>query len=157
MRAVLIRVTRASITIDGQAGGSMGRGYVVLVGVKPGDGPAEAAWMAKKCAEMRIFEDENEKMNLGLGDVGGGMLVVSNFTLYADCSHGRRPDFFGAARPEEAIPVYEVFLADLRARGIPLLTGKFGADMAIDHVNDGPVTLILDTDTMMKRKPEGKQ
>ncbi len=157
MRAVLIRVTRASITIDGQAGGSMGRGYVVLVGVKPGDGPAEAAWMAKKCAEMRIFEDENEKMNLGLGDVGGGMLVVSNFTLYADCSHGRRPDFFGAARPEEAIPVYEAFLADLRARGIPLLTGKFGADMAIDHVNDGPVTLILDTDTMMKRKPEGKQ
>ena len=157
MRAVLIRVTRASITIDGQAGGSMGRGYVVLVGVKPGDGPAEAAWMAKKCAEMRIFEDENEKMNLGLGDVGGGMLVVSNVTLYADCSHGRRPDFFGAARPEEAIPVYEAFLADLRARGIPLLTGQFGADMAIDHVNDGPVTLILDTDTMMKRKPEGKQ
>ena len=157
MRAVLIRVTRASITIDGQDGGSMGRGYVVLVGVKPGDGPAEAAWMAKKCAEMRIFEDENEKMNLGLGDVGGGMLVVSNFTLYADCSHGRRPDFFGAARPEEAIPVYEAFLAELRARGIPLLTGRFGADMAIDHVNDGPVTLILDTDTMMKRKPEGKQ
>lgn len=157
MRAVLIRVTRASITIDGQDGGSMGRGYVVLVGVKPGDGPAEAAWMAKKCAEMRIFEDENEKMKLGLGDVGGGMLVVSNFTLYADCSHGRRPDFFGAARPEEAIPVYEAFLAELRARGIPLLTGRFGADMAIDHVNDGPVTLILDTDTMMKRKPEGKQ
>ena len=151
MRAVLIRVTRASITIDGQDGGSMGRGYVVLVGVKPG------AWMAKKCAEMRIFEDEHEKMNLGLGDVGGGMLVVSNFTLYADCSHGRRPDFFGAARPEEAIPVYEAFLADLRARGVPLLTGKFGADMAIDHVNDGPVTLILDTDTMMKKKPEGKQ
>lgn len=157
MRAVLIRVTRASITIDGQDGGSMGRGYVVLVGVKPGDGPAEAAWMAKKCAEMRIFEDEHEKMNRGLGDVGGGMLVVSNFTLYADCSHGRRPDFFGAARPEEAIPVYEAFLAELRARGIPLLTGRFGADMAIDHVNDGPVTLILDTDTMMKRKPEGKQ
>lgn len=157
MRAVLIRVTRASITIDGQDGGFMGRGYVVLVGVKPGDGPAEAAWMAKKCAEMRIFEDEHEKMNLGLGDVGGGMLVVSNFTLYADCSHGRRPDFFGAARPEEAIPVYEAFLADLRARGVPLLTGKFGADMAIDHVNDGPVTLILDTDTMMKKKPEGKQ
>ena len=156
MRAVLIRVTRASITIDGQDGGSMSRGYVVLVGVKPGDGPAEAAWMAKKCAEMRIFEDEHEKMNLGLGDVGGGMLVVSNFTLYADCSQGRRPDFFGAARPEEAIPVYEAFLADLRARGIPLLTGKFGADMAIDHVNDGPVTLILDTDTMMKKKPEGK-
>lgn len=157
MRAVLIRVTRASITIDGQDGGSMGKGYLVLVGVKPGDGMAEAAWMARKCAEMRIFEDENEKMNLGLAQVNGGMMVVSNFTLYADCSHGRRPDFFGAARPEEAIPVYEAFLSDLRSRGIPLITGKFGADMAIDHVNDGPVTLILDTDQMMKKKPEGKQ
>lgn len=151
MRAVLIRVTRASITINGQDGGSMGKGYLVLVGVKPGDTEAEAAYLAKKCAELRIFEDENLKMNLSLADVGGSMMVVSNFTLYADCSHGRRPDFFGAARPETAIPVYEAFLREIRAREIPLLTGEFGADMAIDHVNDGPVTIIMDTDQMMKK------
>lgn len=151
MRAVLIRVSRAAITINGEAGGSMEQGFVVLVGVKPGDTEQEAAYLAKKCAEMRIFEDKNGKMNRSLADVGGSMLVVSNFTLYADCSHGRRPDFFGAARPEVAIPVYEAFLRELRARQVPLLTGEFGADMAIDHVNDGPVTLILDTDQMMKR------
>lgn len=151
MRAVLIRVTRASITINGQDGGSMGKGYLVLVGVKPGDTEAEAAYLAKKCAELRIFEDENLKMNLSLADVGGSMMVVSNFTLYADCSHGRRPDFFGAARPETAIPVYEAFLREIREREIPLLTGEFGADMAIDHVNDGPVTIIMDTDQMMKK------
>lgn len=151
MRAVLIRVSRAAITINGEVGGSMEQGFVVLVGVKPGDTEQEAAYLAKKCAEMRIFEDENGKMNRSLADVGGSMLVVSNFTLYADCSHGRRPDFFGAARPEVAIPVYEAFLRELRARQVPLLTGEFGADMAIDHVNDGPVTLILDTDQMMKR------
>ncbi len=151
MRAVLIRVSRAAITIDGREGGSMGKGFVVLVGVKPEDTAQEAQYLAKKCAEMRIFEDENGKMNKSLADVGGSMLVVSNFTLYADCSHGRRPDFFGAARPDVAIPVYEAFLAEVRQRGIPLLTGEFGADMAIDHVNDGPVTLILDTDQMLKR------
>lgn len=151
MRAVVIRVSRASITINGADGGSMERGFVVLVGVKPGDTEKEAAYLAKKCAELRVFEDENGKMNRGLADVGGSMLVVSNFTLYADCSHGRRPDFFGAARPDAAIPVYEAFLSELRARQVPLLTGEFGADMAIDHVNDGPVTLILDTDQMLKR------
>ncbi len=151
MRAVLIRVSRASITIDGKDGGAMGKGFVVLVGVKPEDTAQEAQYLAKKCAEMRIFEDENGKMNKSLADVGGSMMVVSNFTLYADCSHGRRPDFFGAARPDVAIPVYEAFLAEVRQRGIPLLTGEFGADMAIDHVNDGPVTLILDTDQMLKR------
>ena len=151
MRAVLIRVSRASITIDGRDGGSMGKGFVVLVGVKPEDTEKEAVYLAKKCAEMRIFEDENLKMNLGLADVGGSMMVVSNFTLYADCSHGRRPDFFHAARPEVAIPVYEAFLREIRAREIPLITGEFGADMYIDHVNDGPVTFILDTDQMMKK------
>ncbi len=151
MRAVLIRVSRASITIDGKDGGSMDKGFVVLVGVKPEDTAQEAQYLAKKCAEMRIFEDENGKMNKSLADVGGSMMVVSNFTLYADCSHGRRPDFFGAAKPDIAIPVYEAFLAEVRQRGIPLLCGEFGADMAIDHVNDGPVTLILDTDQMLKR------
>ena len=151
MRAVLIRVSRASITINGEKGGSMDKGFVVLVGVKPEDTVQEAAYLAKKCAEMRIFEDENGKMNKSLSDVGGSMMVVSNFTLYADCSHGRRPDFFHAAKPDIAIPVYEHFVSEVKARGIPLITGEFGADMAIDHVNDGPVTLILDTDQMMKK------
>ena len=151
MRAVVIRVSRASITINGEAGGSMGKGFVVLVGVKPEDTTQEAAYLAKKCAEMRVFEDENGKMNKSLSDVGGSMMVVSNFTLYADCSHGRRPDFFHAAKPDIAIPVYEHFVSEIKARGIPLITGEFGADMAIDHVIDGPVTLILDTDQMLKR------
>ena len=151
MRAVLIRVSRASITINGEKGGSMDKGFVVLVGVKPEDTLQEAAYLAKKCAEMRIFEDENGKMNKSLSDVGGSMMVVSNFTLYADCSHGRRPDFFHAAKPDIAIPVYEHFVSEVKARGIPIITGEFGADMAIDHVNDGPVTLILDTDQMLKR------
>ncbi len=151
MRAVVIRVSRASITINGEAGGSMDKGFVVLVGVKPEDTTQEAAYLAKKCAEMRVFEDENGKMNKSLSDVGGSMMVVSNFTLYADCSHGRRPDFFHAAKPDIAIPVYEHFVSEIKVRGIPLITGEFGADMAIDHVNDGPVTLILDTDQMLKR------
>ncbi len=152
MRAVVIRVSRASITIHGAAGGSIGQGLVVLVGVQPGDTSREAGYLAKKCAELRIFEDENGKMNRSLEDVGGGMLAVSNFTLYADCSHGRRPDFFRAARPAEAIPVYEAFLAALRERGLPLITGEFGAEMTIDHVNDGPVTIIMDTDQMIKKE-----
>ena len=129
----------------------MGKGFVVLVGVKPEDTAAEAAYLAKKCAELRVFEDENGKMNKALADVGGSMMVVSNFTLYADCSHGRRPDFFHAARPEVAIPVYEHFISQIKERGLPLITGEFGADMAIDHVNDGPVTLIMDTDQMLKK------
>ena len=151
MRAVIIRVSRASITIDGQPGGSMDKGFVVLVGVKQEDTVTEAAYLAKKCAELRVFEDENGKMNKALADVGGSMMVVSNFTLYADCSHGRRPDFFGAAKPDIAIPVYEHFLSEVKSRGIPMICGKFGADMAIDHVNDGPVTIIMDTDQMMKK------
>ena len=151
MRAVIIRVSRASITINGTPGGSMDKGFVVLVGVKPEDTEKEAAYLAKKCAELRVFEDENGKMNKGLADVGGTMMVVSNFTLYADCSHGRRPDFFRAAKPDIAIPVYEHFLKEIRAREIPLITGEFGADMAIDHVNDGPVTIIMDTDLMLKK------
>ena len=126
MRAVIIRVSRASITIDGQPGGSMDKGFVVLVGVKPEDTTAEAAYLAKKCAELRVFEDENGKMNKALADIGGSMMVVSNFTLYADCSHGRRPDFFHAAKPDIAIPVYEHFVSEVKARGIPLITGEFG-------------------------------
>ena len=151
MRAVITRVSRASITINGTPGGSMDKGFVVLIGVKPEDTEKEAAYLAKKCAELRVFEDENGKMNKALADVGGTMMVVSNFTLYADCSHGRRPDFFRAAKPDIAIPVYEHFLQEIRDRELPLITGEFGADMAIDHVNDGPVTLIMDTDQMLKK------
>ena len=151
MRAVVIRVSRANITINGQPGGSIGRGFLVLVGIREGDGQAESAYLAKKCAELRVFEDENGKMNKSLTDIGGSILAVSNFTLYADCSRGRRPDFFHAAKPATAIPVYEHFLEQIRAHGVPLETGEFGADMQIDHVNDGPVTLILDTDHMMNR------
>jgi D-tyrosyl-tRNA(Tyr) deacylase len=151
MRAVVVRVSRASVTIDGEAGGEIGKGLLVLLGVGPQDTEKEAAYLAKKCAEMRIFEDENGKMNLGLSDIGGGMMVVSNFTLYADCAKGRRPDFFYAAKPDVAIPLYEKFLSELSAFGIKPVTGKFGADMQIDHVNDGPVTLILDTERMLKK------
>ena len=143
MRAVLMRVSRASIRIDGVESGSMGRGFVVLVGVKEGDGPQEAAYLAKKCAEMRIFEDENEKMNLNLEQVGGSILVVSQFTLYADTS-SRRPGFSGAAKPDLAIPLYERFMDRCRARGFPVEHGEFGADMQVASVNDGPVTILFD-------------
>ena len=151
MRAVVTRVKSASVEIDGKTVGKTDGGFLVLLGVKTGDTEAEAEKLVSKICQLRVFEDGKGKMNRSLADVGGAMMVVSNFTLYADCSHGRRPDFFRAARPEEAIPVYERFVEEVRARGIPLITGEFGADMAIDHVNDGPVTLILDTDQMLKK------
>ncbi len=152
MRAVVTRVSRASIEINGVPGGSMGRGLLVLLGIGPNDTEKEAVYLAEKCAVQRIFEDENGKMNKSMEDIGGEMMVVSNFTLYADCSHGRRPDFFGAARPEVAIPLYECFKNRLTELGVRYHCGEFGADMKIDHINDGPVTLIMDTDAMMKKK-----
>ena len=151
MKAVIQRVTRASVTVDGKITGEIEKGFLVLLGVMDGDTEAQAELLASKIAKLRVFEDENGKMNKSLSDVGGSVMVVSNFTLYADCSHGRRPDFFHAAKPDIAIPVYEHFVSEIKARGIPLITGEFGADMAIDHVNDGPVTLILDTDQMLKK------
>jgi D-tyrosyl-tRNA(Tyr) deacylase len=151
MRAIVIRVSRAAITIDGVAGGQMGRGLLVLVGFKEGDTPADAAYIAKKVLGLRVFEDADGKMNLGLSEIGGGVMAVSNFTLYADCARGRRPDFFHAARPETAIPLYEHFIACLQAGEVPLITGVFGADMQIDHVNDGPVTLFMDSEAMLKK------
>lgn len=150
MRAVVTRVSRASITIDGKQGGQIEKGFLVLLGIKSGDTERQCEYLAKKCAELRVFEDEQGKMNKSLSDIGGGMMVVSNFTLYADCAKGRRPDFFHAAKPNEAIPLYEMFLQEIKNREIPLVTGEFGADMQIDHVNDGPVTLILDTEQMLK-------
>ena len=156
MRAVTIRVSRASITINDVQGGEIGQGLLVLFGVGPDDTEKEARYLADKCAGLRIFEDENGKMNKSLADIGGRMMVVSNFTLYADCSHGRRPDLFGAAKPDKAIPLYEYFKSCLTEFGVDYVCGEFGADMKIDHVNDGPVTLIMDTDTMMKKKGEQK-
>lgn len=151
MRAVVIRVSRASLTADGEERGSIGAGLLVLLGVGGADSEREATYLAEKCAALRIFEDEAGKMNKSLADIGGGIMVVSNFTLYADCSRGRRPDFFHAAKPDVAVPLYEFFLAELARLSVPCVSGVFGADMKIDHVNDGPVTLIMDTEQMLKK------
>lgn len=147
MRAVVTRVTSASVTIGGEVAGQIGRGFLVLLGVGPNDTQAQAVKMADKITGLRIFEDENEKMNLNLAAVGGELLVVSQFTLYADCK-SRRPGFTGAAKPELAIPLYEAFMAQCTKLGFPPEHGQFGADMAVASVNDGPVTIWLDTDTM---------
>ena len=147
MRAVVTRVTSASVTIDGRVNGAIGRGFLVLLGIGPNDGPAQAAKLADKVVGLRVFEDENEKMNLNLSAVGGELLVVSQFTLYAD-TKSRRPGFTGAAKPDIAIPLYEEFLKQCEALGFPPQHGEFGADMAVASVNDGPVTILLDTDHM---------
>lgn len=147
MRAVVTRVTSASVTIGGKVNGAIGRGFLVLLGIGPNDTPAQAAKLADKVVGLRVFEDENEKMNLNLATVGGELLVVSQFTLYADAK-SRRPSFTGAAKPDIAIPLYEEFLKQCEALGFPPQHGEFGADMAVASVNDGPVTILLDTDTM---------
>ena len=147
MRAVVTRVKNASVTIDGKVNGEIGQGFLVLLGVAPGDTEAQAVKMADKVCGLRIFEDENEKMNLNLATVGGELLVVSQFTLYAD-TKSRRPGFTGAAKPDLAIPLYEEFLRQCAALGFPPQHGEFGADMAVASVNDGPVTILLDTDHM---------
>jgi D-tyrosyl-tRNA(Tyr) deacylase len=144
MRVVLQRVARASVRIDGRAAGAIGRGFCLLAGFTHGDTPAEVDWMAEKVAGLRLFSDAEGKMNLALDDVGGGVLVVSQFTVYGDPSKGRRPSFINAARPEVAIPLYQRFVATLRALGLEVATGEFGADMLVEIHNDGPVTLILD-------------
>ena len=147
MRAVVTRVKNASVEIDGRVNGSIGQGFLVLLGVGPNDTEAQAAKMADKVCGLRVFEDEQEKMNLNLAAVGGGLLVVSQFTLYAD-TKSRRPSFSGAAKPDVAIPLYEAFLAACAARGFPVEHGEFGADMQVFSQNDGPVTILLDTDLM---------
>ena len=147
MRAVVTRVTSASVTIDGKVNGAIGRGFLVLLGIGPNDGPAQAAKLADKVVGLRVFEDENEKMNLNLSAVGGELLVVSQFTLYAD-TKSRRPGFTGAAKPDTAIPLYEKFMAECAARGFRVEHGEFGADMQVYSQNDGPVTILFDTDQM---------
>ncbi len=146
MRAVVQRVSEASVWVDGVVVGRIGAGLLVLLGVAPEDGPSEVAWMARKLANLRIFEDEQGRMNLSLLQSGGDALVVSQFTLYGDCSKGRRPSFVGAARPEHADPTYEALCEALRAEGVPKVDqGRFGADMDVRLRNDGPVTLVIDT------------
>ena len=145
MRAVVRRVSRAAVHIEGASVGTVGRGLVVLLGVAPTDSLREAQWLADKVVGLRIFADAEGKMNLGLTEVGGGMLIVSQFTLYGDCKKGRRPSFIDAAPPEIAIPLYEAFINAIRALGIPVASGRFGAMMQVELVNDGPVTLIVDS------------
>ncbi len=144
MRVVLQRVSQASVTIEGRVAGAIGRGFCLLVGFTHGDTAAQVDWMAEKVAGLRLFADGEGKMNLGPADVGGELLVISQFTLYGDARKGRRPSFIDAARPETAIPLYQRFVAALRERGFTVATGEFGADMQVAIHNDGPVTLILD-------------
>ena len=145
MRAVVTRVKNARVEIDGNVNGSIERGFLVLLGVGPEDTEAVADKMADKVCGLRVFEDENEKMNLNLAAVGGALLVVSQFTLYADTS-SRRPGFSHAAKPDLAVPLYERFMEQCRQRGFTVEHGQFGADMQVASVNDGPVTILFDTD-----------
>ncbi len=149
MRAVVMRVKHASVTIDGRVNGAIGKGLLILLGVAPTDTPALCDKLAEKALGLRIFCDENGKMNRSLADVGGQVLVVSQFTLFADCKKGKRPSFFGAAAPELADALYERFLDDCRVRGFEPQHGEFGADMQVESCNDGPVTIPLDTDDWM--------
>ena len=149
MRAVLTRVRSASVTIDGQVVGQIGKGFLILLGVGPEDNEEKCRYLAEKALGLRVFEDENGKMNLGLADVGGQVLVVSQFTLYGNCRKGRRPSFTEAADPELGNRLYEKFLSDCAALGYEPQHGVFGADMQVASVNDGPVTLILDTDVLL--------
>ena len=144
MRALLQRVSRASVCVDDTVVGAIGRGFVVLLGVTHDDGEDEAAWLANKVAGLRVFEDEEGKMNLALADVGGEVMVISQFTLYGDARKGRRPSFTGAARPEHAEPLVDQFVSLLREYNLHVETGVFGAMMEVEIHNDGPVTLLLE-------------
>lgn len=145
MRAVVQRVCEASVSADGRVTGRIGRGLVAFVGVDADDEEADAAQLAEKVASLRCFEDAASKFNLSVQDVGGGILAISQFTVHGDCRKGRRPSFTQAARPEKAVPLYEAFVGNLRAKGLTVETGLFGAHMDVYVHNDGPVTLLLDT------------
>ncbi|MBE6934156.1 MAG: D-tyrosyl-tRNA(Tyr) deacylase [Ruminococcaceae bacterium] len=155
MRAVLTRVGSASVTIDGQVVGKIGKGFLILLGIGPNDTERECRYLAEKALGLRIFEDENCKMNLGLEAVNGEVLVVSQFTLYGNCRKGRRPSFVEAADPELGNALYEKFLSVCEELGYPPQHGRFGADMQVQSVNDGPVTLILDTEQLMETSRRG--
>lgn len=145
MRAVIQRVEKASVSVEGEIKGQIGAGFLVLIGVEEGDGDVDFKYIAEKVPNLRVFEDEQGKMNRSLLDVGGEVLAVSQFTLLGDARGGRRPSFITAARPETADPMYERLVADWRARGIRVETGVFGAHMKVSLVNDGPVTILLDS------------
>ena len=150
MRAVVTRVNEASVTIDGQVVGAIGKGFLVLLGVRTDDTEEIAKKIADKICGLRVFEDPDGKMNVNPTDAGAELLIVSQFTLYADC-RSRRPGFTDAARPEFAIPLYELVISECRARGFKVQTGEFGADMLVSSINDGPVTIILDSDDLGKK------
>ena len=153
MRALIQRVKYASVTVEGSCIGKINHGLLILLGVGPQDTEKEADFLAEKCANLRIFTDEHDKMNLSLLDVKGECLVVSQFTLYADCKKGRRPSFVGAAQPKEADRLYEYFKERVKLAGVEKVEhGQFGADMKVELLNDGPVTIMLDTDEIMPKK-----
>lgn len=153
MKAVFQRVTEASVTIDGKQISAIGDGVLLLVGVCDGDTKEEASLLAKKVAELRVFCDDNDKMNLSVLDIGGSVLAVSQFTLCANTARGRRPDFMAAAKPDVALPLFNEFVSCLRQNGVQdVQTGEFGADMQVHLLNDGPVTILLDTDTWKRGK-----
>ena len=152
MKAVLQRVSHARVSVDSRVTGEIDKGYLILLGVMEGDGEEEMKLLAKKTAELRVFEDKNGKMNLSVLDIDGSALVVSQFTLCADVSHGRRPSFIKSAKPEIANELYEAYVRELRNNGIKnVQTGEFGADMAVELLNDGPVTILFDTDEWKKK------
>ena len=155
MKAVLTRVKYASVAIDGETVGKIGQGFLILLGVGPQDTAKECRLLAEKALGLRIFEDEKGKMNLGLEQVGGEVLVVSQFTLYGNCRKGRRPSFAEAADPELGNALYEKFLSVCEELGYPPQHGRFGADMKVESLNDGPVTLILDTDQLQSPRHGG--
>ena len=151
MKAVIQRVTSASVVVEGETLGAIDRGFLILLGVHEDDTEKEADLLAKKVANLRVFEDDEEKMNLSMLDCGCSALVISQFTLLANTKKGNRPSFIAAARPEVAIPLYERFMEQLKVNGVGTVEhGEFGADMAVSLVNDGPVTIVLDTDTWRK-------
>lgn len=151
MKAVIQRVTSASVVVEGETLGAIDRGFLILLGVHENDTEKEADLLAKKVANLRVFEDDEEKMNLSMLDCGYSALVISQFTLLANTKKGNRPSFIAAARPEVAIPLYERFMEQLKVNGVGTVEhGEFGADMAVSLVNDGPVTIVLDTDTWRK-------
>ncbi len=157
MIAVIQRVKNASVSIDGEVTGACGTGFLVLLGVAQGDSEREAELLADKITKMRIFEDADEKMNLSLSDIGGELLVISNFTLLASCRRGNRPDFMGAERPEKASPLFDYF-CDYIGRTIPhVARGTFGADMQVSILNDGPVTILLDSDVLKLPKSQAQR
>ena len=144
MKLVIQRVKNASVEVDNKVVGRIEKGFLVLIGIKVGDTKQQADYLVKKVCNLRVFEDENQKMNLNLKDVGGKLLIVSQFTLYGNCNDGNRPSFIEAARPEEAIPLYEYFCDECANNGIEVQRGIFGADMKVQLLNDGPVTIVME-------------